>query len=124
MTSQPISAADVRALDPSFFKHRMEAMLHPGGVAYMQAVGVSVSFSTFCCSLLLALSLCFGACFLLSFTYQHWLFFTFLFNFSRVDVLLMLLKIRCWVRTSCSSFRNQEMAWGQTTAAVTSPLVP
>lgn len=57
MTTQPISAADVRALDPAFFKHRMEAMLHPGGVAYMQTVGVLVLFSTFCCSLLLSLSL-------------------------------------------------------------------
>jgi hypothetical protein len=40
MTRQPISASDVRALDPAFFKHRMEAMLHPGGVEYMQAVSL------------------------------------------------------------------------------------
>jgi hypothetical protein len=38
MSHQPIAAADVRALDPAFFKHRMEAMLQPGGVAYMKAV--------------------------------------------------------------------------------------
>jgi len=38
MCGQAIAAGDVRALDPAFFKHRMEAMLQDGGVEYMKAV--------------------------------------------------------------------------------------